>query len=636
MFTDIVGYTALSQRNEALALELLQEHRRLVRPLLAEHRGREVKTMGDAFLVEFASALEATRCAVDIQESLREFNSSRDPERRVLVRVGIHLGDVVVDQGDIYGDAVNIASRIEPLAPPGGICLSEQVFAQIRNKFELPLEKMASRQLKNVELPVTVYRVKMPWEGGESEVTHATAQDRSRIAVLPFSNISPNPNDEYLADGMTEELIDRLSQVKGLKVIARTSVMFYKKKEMKASDIGRELGVGTLVEGSVRKAGNRIRVTVQVIDASTEEHVWSSRYDRDIDDIFAVQSDIAMKITEAMPGSLIAEKPIPPETSPSSVAAYSYFLQARQLLYQRTERSLRQALEMFQEATRLDPRFARAYASMGVCYIELWTKSLISWDEFVKGAKQAAARALELDENLADTHALLAWISWVVDDHVNDEIEAKKAVELNPNLAAAYNMLAAIKATNGYPKEAISLSETAHQLDPLSPRVIMLLGSMYLYRGREREALELWKRNLKFAPLDSLAGIATYHLCRGEYKEAEDVCSQLERDFPNEAAIQAFRGYLQALQGDSSGAQETMRKLREVFGVGAPVEQHIANIKYFLGDLDGYFASMFRVVETHVLDPVDIRYSPLFEGARRDPRYREVMVKNGLDPDLKE
>ena len=279
MFTDLVGYTALTQRNEALAMQLLEEHRRLVRPFFPKHNGREVKTIGDAFLVEFASALEATRCAFDIQQSLNELNSGRQEDRRVLLRVGIHLGDVIHDQNDVYGDAVNIASRIEPLASPGGICVSQQVYDQIKNKFEFPLSTLGEKTLKNVSEPVEVYRVILPWEKkSESE----SSLEKTRIAVLPFTNMSSNPEEGYFADGMTEELITSLSGVRQLTVIARTSVMGYKGTTKKVREIGRELEVGSVLEGSVRKAGNKVRITAQLIDAATEGHLWAQNYDRQL------------------------------------------------------------------------------------------------------------------------------------------------------------------------------------------------------------------------------------------------------------------------------------------------------------------------------------------------------------------
>ena len=273
MFTDLVGYTAITQSNESLALKMLDRHRELVRPVLSRFGGREIKTIGDAFLVEFNSALEAAECAFEIQKTLHEFRDNTSDQ--INVRIGIHVGDVIHSHGDVYGDAVNIASRIEPLAKGGGICISGQVYDQIRNKIPYKIAKIETGPLKNVAQSIEVYRFELPWEKIEERPIELPA---NRIAVLPFVNISPDPNDEFFADGLTEELIANLSLVKGLKIIARTSVMNYKKKEKNVSEIGKELGVGTIVEGSVRKAANRIRVTVQVIDVNTEEHLWASNY----------------------------------------------------------------------------------------------------------------------------------------------------------------------------------------------------------------------------------------------------------------------------------------------------------------------------------------------------------------------
>jgi TolB-like protein/tetratricopeptide (TPR) repeat protein len=633
MFTDIVGYTSMTQNNESLALKLLEKHREFLRPILVRYGGHEVKTMGDAFLVEFPSALQATESAVEIQKVLHEYNQTA-PER-LLVRVGIHIGDVIHSQGDVYGDAVNIASRIEPLAEGGGVCISEQVYAQVRNKIPYNLVKLETKELKNVSIAMDVYKLELPWEQFELEPKRDF--DKRRLAVLPFTNISPDPSDEYFADGMTEELIDRLSQVRGLRVIARTSVMSYKKKEKKVSDIGKELGVGTLVEGSVRKAGNKIRVTVQLIDVSTEEHLWSSRYDKDLDDIFAVQSEIASRITEVLPSSIIGERSLGlGEGGTRNVVAYAYFLQGRQLLYQGTGTSLRQALDLFEKAATLDSSFARAYASMAACHIRLGYASLLSADEATRNAKLAVQKALNIDENLAEAHVVLSEIAWMEDDRVKDEAEARKAIELNPSLADAYAMLATVKATNGYPNEAIRLYEAANQLDPLSPRIIGILGTMYFYRGREKEAEEHWNRNLRFAANEVLIGIGISRLSKGNYEEAEQTIESLERDFPEDLRTVALRGYLAALRGDNMVAEKTIMRLEEKFKGGATVNTVIGSIRYFMGNMDAFFAAMFRDVESHSLNPFFLRYSPLFEKARQDPRYREVMIKNGLDPELKE
>src|SRR5438132_11324384 len=255
MVTDMVGYTTLGQKSESLSLALVDEQRKLIRPILNKHDGREVKTMGDSFLVEFSSALNAVRCAYDIQRAAREFNISLPVERRVHLRVGVHLGDVLNSQGDISGDAVNVASRINYLADDGGVCLTRQVYDHVQNKFELPLKSLGPQSLTNVNATVQVYRMEMPWD--EKRATQPTELDKRRIVILPFANISPDPTDEYFSDGMTDELIAVLSKINGLRVVARTSAMRFKGEKATAGRIGEELKVGSLIEGSVRKSKNR-------------------------------------------------------------------------------------------------------------------------------------------------------------------------------------------------------------------------------------------------------------------------------------------------------------------------------------------------------------------------------------------
>jgi TolB-like protein/tetratricopeptide (TPR) repeat protein len=634
MFTDMVGYTALTQRDEASAMSVLEEHRSIIRPYFPKHGGREVKTIGDAFLIEFGSALEAVRCAYDIQQSLHELNNSRSGEKRVQLRIGIHLGDVIHSQSDVYGDAVNVASRIEPLATPGGICISEEVYRQVRNKFEFPMSSLGRRELRNVGDAVEIFQIVLPWEGQGAAVQ---GLDSNRVAVLPFANISPDPADEYFADGLTEELITRLSLVKGLKVIARTSVMNYKNKEKRISDIGTELKVGSVVEGSVRKAGNRIRVTAQLIDIGTEEHLWASSYDKDLDDIFAVQSEIASKITESLPGILSPSKSptrIPGGTS--NIRAYTKYLKGMQLRNEGTDDSIRQALELFMDATKIDPSFARAYVEIGNCYASLGVRNYIPYGEVVAGMRSGAERALKIDENLAEGHALLSFLAWAEDDFGKDEEEARLAIQLNPSLAIAYVRLATVRETNGYLKNAIGFLETAHQLDPLSGEIVGRLGEAYLWSGRERDTLDLWNENRKVAPKVVADCMASYYMQKGDLHNAEEEVKALEAAAPDESHTILQRGCLSALKGDSKAAEATIETLRRKFKQGARIDNDIGYIRFFLGDLDAYFAAMFRAVETHIFNPLDFRYSPLFERARRDPRYREVLTKNRLDPDVKE
>jgi len=633
MFTDMVGYTALMQSNEARAMEILERHNGLLRPFFPMYHGREVKTMGDSFLVEFDSALDAVNCAVAIQSHLRNYNASSKDEWKFKLRIGVHLGDVIHQGGDTFGDAVNIASRIQPIAEPEGVCISEQVYAQVRNKVDFGLVPLGEKSLKNVSLPTSVYAVDVPRTA--SRGAPAAERIKTRIAVLPFENFSPDPVDGFFADGMTEELIDRLSQVKELKVIARTSVMGYKKKEKKISEIGRELGVGSLVEGSIRKAGNKIRVTAQLVDSDTEEHLWSSRYDKDLDDIFAVQTDIASRITEELAGALAVQRaPKLGAKETDNVAAYSYFLQGRQLTNENTMESLPKALKMIDRAIEIDQSFARAYVERAWCLGSLMSKGIMSRQEALAGMKSAVEKAMSLDPGLSHVHAAMAGIAWFEDDHPLAEAEATRAVELNPSDSDDYHMLALVKATLGYPNEGLRMLETAHLLDPLSIWPIVNLSRMYVYLGHRKEAGELWARCAGVAPLPVLTGKALTYLIDKDFGSAEATIKELELEFPQEMTTISLRGQLEAMRGNKGAALAAIQELNR--RKGDLPSSDVACIKYLMGDVDGYFEGMFECVEGHVLDPIVFRYSPLYDGARKDPRYREVLVRNGLPPDLNE
>jgi len=342
MFTDMVGYSAMAQRNEALALDLLEEHRRLLRAIFPRYQGNEIKTTGDGFLVEFASALEAARCAVDIQETLATRNATAPAERRVLIRVGIHLGDVVQRGQDVFGDGVNIAARIEPLAEPGGICVSQQIYDQIRNKIENPLIRFGVGELKNIQVPVVIYKLGLSatperrtwlprlsflwrqrrirrwavgllvvllvgWVGLQAWqwVTGSrwgASASRASIAVLPFVSMSADKENEYLSDGLTEEIINALANMGTLRVASRTSSFAFKGKSEDVQKIGEQLRVRTILEGSVRKAGNKLRITVQLVNVSDGYHLWSETYEKDATDVFAVQTDVARRVVEVLKG----------------------------------------------------------------------------------------------------------------------------------------------------------------------------------------------------------------------------------------------------------------------------------------------------------------------------------------------
>ncbi|HLC10425.1 MAG TPA: adenylate/guanylate cyclase domain-containing protein, partial [Candidatus Bathyarchaeia archaeon] len=349
MFTDLVGFTALGQKNESLALSVLDEQRELLRPVFNRHGGREVKTIGDAFLVDFPSALNAVKCAYEIQKTSRGFNESLPEERRVLLRIGVHLGDIVESHGDISGDAVNIASRIESLADSGGVCLTRQVYDQVQNKFEVPLTSLGNKSLKNLRAPMEVFRMVMPWEAPGT--VSSIDRDARRIVILPFANISPDIADEYFADGMTDELIAVLSKIGSLRVVARTSAMRFKGEKATANRIGQELKVGSLIEGSVRKSKNRVRITVQLVDTQSEEQLWTETYDRDLQDIFSVQSDIAQQVARALELRLgVPENSALLQQQTQNPEAYSLYLKGRNRWNLRSENEINRAIKYFEEA----------------------------------------------------------------------------------------------------------------------------------------------------------------------------------------------------------------------------------------------------------------------------------------------
>lgn len=636
MFTDMVGYTTLSQRDEPLSLALVDEQRRLIRPILAKHEGREVKTIGDAFLVEFMSARDAVNCAVEIQKGIAELNLGRPKGQEIRLRIGIHLGDVVHQGSDVAGDATNIASRIEPLSPPGGVCVSAQVFQSVVNKVDYSFESLGFPELKNVTVPIEVYRV-----AGLGEATPRPASKRAlpkeRVAVLPLNNFSPDPTDEYFADGMTEELIDRLAQVKSLRVIARTSVMVYKKKEPKVSEIGRELGVGTLVEGSVRKAGSRIRVTVQLIDVATEEHIWSDRYDKELDDVFAIQTEIASKISGQIASSIsgFAPEHAAGSVSPTKVApytkdmeAYTAFLRGRKLFNdKRSVATIKQALDLFEEAVRRDPLFSRARVGIAEALLWLATESETNFEESEKRARKELTEALSLDSGLAEAHSTLSGLMLGEDDMVGCEREARRAIELNPSLSDPYRWLAQIVAGEGRIDEAVRLLEAAQMVDPLDINVIAFLGRAYAYSGREADALAHWERTKPLVTYRTNAHKSEYYLGKGDYVHAAETVAELERLGPERVWTLCYRGILAARTGDIERAKREVDLLRKKAERGELTVFHEGFVQYALGDVDAFVACMEKAFELHILPLLELMYSPLYAAARGDPRIVDLLSR---------
>jgi len=473
MQTDIVGYTAMTQRDETVALALLSEHNATLRAVFPRYRGIEIKALGDGFLVEFSSALDAVQCAMEIQTKLHERNRSDSSLTPIRIRIGLHVGDVIHRGDDVFGDGVNITSRIEPLAQGGGIALSQQVYSQVWNKVDVPMVGLGPQQLKNIRLPIEVYRLDLtgsPEDARAARTQLPTADRARRLAVLPFANISPDLQDAYLADGITEELIFTLSKISGLKVVAKTSVMRYREVEENVTEIGRELGVSTIIEGSVRKAGKQIRTTVQLIDVASQEHLWSEAYDSELDDLFAVQREIAEQVADALRVRLLpAEREEIAKVPTQNRDAHTNYLRGRYAWSQWSEAALLNAIEYFRQAIELDPTFALAYAGMADTY------SLMAYLEYLPPAKayplaeESVKQALALDDGLAEAHSSLAMIKIVFCADLEEaEGDLLRAIELNPNCAAAHQWYALVLSATGREEEALRERELAEELDPLA------------------------------------------------------------------------------------------------------------------------------------------------------------------------
>jgi adenylate cyclase len=490
VFTDLAGYTSLTHADEAGALRTLEAQDRLVRPLLAAHRGRKVKSMGDGLLVEFANARDAVEFAVNLQRASHDHNA-REGGRPVRIRVGVHIGDVERRGGDILGDAVNIASRIEPLAETGGVALTAQVYDQVHNKVAYQIEKLGPRRLKGVPDPVDVYRVALPWM---AEPTDAKAALLPRVAVLPLANISPDPNDEFFAAGLTEEMISVLSQVGGLRVIARTSVAQYKDSTKPISQIGSELGVVSVLEGSVRKAGDRLRITVQLIDVRTEEHQWAQTFDRQLDNVFAIQAEVAEQTAGALKVHLLRSEReslrTPPTTSTDAYQSYLRGIEAERRMagMESTGAEIQRVGQFFEEAVRLDPRFSLAHSRLALIVSQQFGV-VAPRQQLLPRFRALVAKALALDPHSSEAHrAKAVELLWNDLDWSRGEGELLEAIALSPSNTDARSDLGGLYRVQQRFPEAKKQLLAAIQLDPLHPEPRQQLQVLYQDQGDEESA----------------------------------------------------------------------------------------------------------------------------------------------------
>jgi adenylate cyclase len=467
---DVVGYSRLMEQDETGTLAALKERRKcILAPLVSAHDGRIVKLMGDGVLVEFASAVNAVACAVDLQKKMAAANDGVADNRRIVLRIGINLGDVVVEGGDLYGDGVIIAVRLQAMAEPGGICLAGSVHEQVGNKLPLVFEDLGLCEMKNIAKPVRTFRVRVDHpEDVASSADRQQAQSKPSIAVLPFTNMSGDPTQAYFSDGITEDIITELTRYRQLFVIARNSSFAFRDKPVEITEVGRRLGVQYVVEGSVRKAAGRVRVTAQLVDSATGNHLWAERYDRDAEDIFAVQDDVTQNIVAALFGQVEdAGAQRAKRKRPESHAAYDYLLRGIELQQRQTKEDLSAARHMLTKAIEIDPDCPAAYAYMALVDQGEWDcdGSAASLDRALKNAHTAVA----LDEDDALCHGVMSYVSLLAKQLDKAEFHQLRALALNPNYAHMVAHMGLLSAYLGRASDGIQWLNKALRLNPYPP-----------------------------------------------------------------------------------------------------------------------------------------------------------------------
>ena len=504
---DMVGYSRLMEADEEGTIARQKDHRKeLIDPKIAEYHGRIVKLMGDGMLVEFASVVDAVRCAVEVQQGMVMREADVPEDRRIRYRVGVNLGDIVIDGDDILGAGVNVAARLEGLAEPGGVCISDVVHQSVDGKLNLAYDDLGEQKVKNITKPVRSYRVRL---GEVSDVAPTRAEpalelpDRPSIAVLPFDNMSGDPEQQYLADGLAEDIITALSKISEMFVIARNSTFSYKGTSPDIRQVARELGVRTVLEGSVRRSGQRVRINAQLIDAATGGHLWAERYDRVVEDIFDLQDEITREIVTALQVRLTEGEQVRlRRRQTDDLAAWDLYVRARALLVNFMREDNVMARELILRAIELDPQYAGAWAVLAWTHL---ADSRLGWSSssatsLERGA-EAAVKGLELDESEADAHAILGSIR-VLQRRYDEAVEAhSRAIDLAPSAADHQVMYAIALNLTGRAEEALALIQNAMRLCPFYPDFYLgVLGQTYRLVGRFDEAIAADKKRLARNP----------------------------------------------------------------------------------------------------------------------------------------
>jgi len=534
---DVAGYSRLVRADEEGTLAALKDLRAgILEPSIARHDGRVVKLMGDGVLVEFPSVVDAVRVALDIQNALAERNSDLSRERRMEFRIGVNLGDVVIDGDDIQGDGVNVASRLEGLAEPGGICVSGAVYDQVRDRIDLDFEDLGDQEVKNIDRPVRTWRWKpaVPDSATRDDEPRLPLPEKPSIAVLPFDNLSGDPEQDYFADGITEDIITALSRFRWLFVIARNSSFTYKGKPVDVRTVGCQPGVRYVLEGSMRKSGDRLRISAQLIEAATGNHLWAEKYDREVSDVFALQDDIAVSVVGAMqPEIESAELERARIKPPDRLDAWDLFLRGKAQYHLYARENLTEAVSLLTRAIELDPEFASAHGALAhALHLQLIFDYADDAEAVGKQARRAAETAVRLERDDADIQVALGAFRWTVGE-IEDACSAlERAIELNPSSAIAHSLLGAALGMGGRAEEGLDHHRIAIRLSPRDPSLAIMMGrfsNTCNAARRYEEAVEIAQKAIRLSNGRIWHNFINSIVALGHLGKAEEARMQIRR-----------------------------------------------------------------------------------------------------------
>jgi len=693
MFTDIVGYSALMSKDEKHTMSILLKNRTIHKTTIRKFNGEFIKEIGDGTLSIFQSSWDAVACAIDIQNSMNGDDSFQ-------LRIGIHIGDIVISENDVFGEGVNIASRIQSLCEPGGVCISERVYEDIKNKTGIEAECLGEKMLKNIDLPVNIYligsecaRVLMEHQSSVKEtisllrkilqkLSYANSSKKahifitlssaiivlllliyvfilekpglnepisdkkvsinkdgefswkSSVAVMPFTDLSPEKDQEYFCDGIAEELINVMTTIHELKVVARTSAFSFKGKDEDIRNIGKKLNVKTILEGSVRKSGNQLRISVQLIEVKNGYHIWSHVYDQEMKDVFDIQKEIASAIVTTLKAKLLPEEQKQLEKKQyKNSEAFQLYLKGRFHWNKRTEADLNRAIGYFNQAIELDPGYAMAFAGLASTYVILPEHSGLMQNEFYQKAMFYAEKASELDPSIAEPYAVTGMIKYANEfewDSAEDEF--KRAINLNPNYPTAHHWYSMYLRYQGRFAESLAECRISLELDPLSPILNTNLG-WTLYSMQEYDlAKDQFQKTIALNPDFPMPyyGLAAIKLTHDQFNEAIAEFRKGEKYDLGDSINLAINGYIFAKTGRDSEAMKALDKLMVYSEQGYSASMGIALIYIGLGDKDRAFEWLWKAYDDREAKLVELKIDPTWNNLHSDPRFNELLKKIGL------